>query len=107
MASGVIDNMMADGVTWNRLTGTTACYYAKKNGLVSVVLDGVGSLTGNSWTNIGTFPQEYAPSQRIYFICGDGGSNVTLVEIATTGVIRAKPITSGTHYAYGAVSYPV
>lgn len=105
MASGVITNLSADGVTWNALTPT--CLYAKKNGIVYVNCDGVPNLAGGTWSTIGTLPQEYRPTSMIYNLCGDGGSNSTLIEINTTGVIRAKPYASGTHYAYGIVAFPI
>lgn len=107
MASGVIKNIMANGVTWTSLNTAETCKYAKKNGFCFINLDAVSNLAGGSWTTIGTLPTEYRPSIRTYFLCGDGGSNSTLVEIETTGVVRAKPYASGTHYAYGIVVYPL
>lgn len=105
MASGVIKNLLADGVTWNALTAK--CSYAKKNGTVYVNCDGVANLTGGSWNTIGTLPQGYRPTKMIYFLCGDGGSNSTLVQIDTTGLVSAKPYASGTHSAYGIMSFPI
>lgn len=104
MAESVIKNFGADGIEWNSLT--TKCLYAKKNGIVYVLFNGVANLTGGSWNTIGTLPQFYKPSQTLFQVCGDGGTDATLVEISSTGVIRAKPYASGTHYAYGILSFP-
>ena len=91
-------------VNWVQI-GTTGIFYARKNGVVDVLFGGVSGLTAGAWNNKGTLPIGYRPSYSTYVICGDGGSNVALVLVDTSGDIKIKPFV-GT-YAYGSVTYLV
>ena len=100
--------LVSNDSEWETLSGV--CKYRRKNGIVTVRINATFNLT-TDWSNLGTLPSGYRPSEVMYQAGISLGSNVNIAFLITSaGVIQGRlnsGATTGSFSTAATITFPV